>query len=80
MVECEELADLRSGRFASVRQFVENADFGQGERTVQVTFFKKSDLAGVEAIEATDGSDLLGKRGSNGCGCQGGPPTETMVT
>jgi len=45
-----------------------------------VTFFKKSDLAGVEAIEATDGSDLLGKRGRNGCGCQGGPPTETMVT
>ena len=51
-VEPEVAAELGGGRAVAVRQLVEHARLGEGERAAGQTFVQEADLPRVEAVEA----------------------------
>ena len=51
-----------------MRQFVEDAHFGQGELALQQVFLQDADLSGVDAIETADGLyGIAVRRKETGC-------------
>src|SRR5438270_4935882 len=52
-------AQFRSCGLLAVGEFVEHADFTQGQRTVEQPFLQNTDLPRVEAIEAPDSLNAL---------------------
>src|SRR5439155_18075545 len=52
-------AQFRSCGLLAVGEFVEHADFTQGQRTVEQPFLQNTNLPRVEAIEAPDGLNAL---------------------
>src|SRR5205814_7265902 len=56
-IQSQFFAQLCGRRLLAIGEFIEHADFGQGQRTVKQPFLQNTDLPRVEAIEAPDGLD-----------------------
>jgi hypothetical protein len=58
-IEPQILREFDRGGVFALSQFVERPELSERERAVQQTLIEKSNLAGVEAVKATHGSDAL---------------------
>src|SRR5690606_28844925 len=60
-IEAELAADIGRSGFLPLRELVQHACLGKGERTLQMLFFQHADLARVEAVEGAERADAAGE-------------------